>query len=250
MGSVVESIQIHLNSANASSYIYENYSNCVFNLKTIEVPIQHTIYIKVVHANIPYSFYNIDSTNNKLFFTQNSVETQLIITSGNYNANQLASFFTNNMTNFTCTYNSITNRFTFTNSLYNFTFAEESTCLSMLGFPATTLYLTSALKQLDSYHCVNLQTKQCICIASNFITGNINSTDLATRNILCSIPIATQPYSNIVYKNDGNFRSNLYTNVISTIALKLVDQNNELIILNGCHWSLTLQLDIVDFVTD
>jgi len=155
--SVVESIQIHLNSANASSYVYENYSNCVFNLKTIEVPIQHTIYIKVVHANIPYSFYNIDSTNNKLFFTQNSVETQLIITSGNYNANQLASFFTNNMTNFTCTYNSITNRFTFINSLYNFTFAEESTCLSMLGFPSTALYLTSALKQLDSYHCVMLR---------------------------------------------------------------------------------------------
>eukprot|EP01038_Epipyxis_sp_PR26KG_P013991 gene13991-18762_t len=72
-------------------------------------------------------------------------------------------------------------------------------------FPAITLYLTSALKQLDSAFCANLQTKQCICVASNFMTGNIiNSTDVSTRNILCSIPITTQPYSNIVYKNDGN----------------------------------------------
>lgn len=246
----VDSIQIHLNSANATSYINGDYSNCIFNLKTIEVPIQHTIYLKVVHANIPYTFYNIDSTNNTLFYTQNGNETQLTITKGNYNANQLANYFTNNMTNFTCTYNSITNRFTFINSLYNFYFAEESTCLTMLGFPAISLYLTSALKQLDSYFCANLQTKQCICVASNFMTGNINSTDVSTRNMLCSIPIATQPYSNIVYKNDSNFRNNLYTNVISTIALKLVDQNNNLINLNGCHWSITLQMDVIDFVVE
>jgi hypothetical protein len=120
----------------------------------------------------------------------------------------------------------------------------------MLGFEPISLYLTSILQSLYSRYCVNLQIKQCICIASNFITGNINSTDLSTRNILCSVPISAQPYSNIIYKNDGNFRNNLYTNVISTIGLKLVDQNNDLIELNGCHWSITLQLDIVDFVRD
>lgn len=198
---------------------------------------------------IPYSFYNIDSTNNVLRYTENSQTKEILIDPGNYNAYQLASYFTNNMENFTCTYNPIQNQMTFVNSLYNFTFSDLSTCLSMLGFPNDSMYLQSALKTLYSTHCMNLQTKQCICVASNFITHNINSNDEGAKNILCSIPIATAPYSNIVYKNDSNFRNNLYTNIISTIGLKLVDQDNNLINLNGCHWSITLQLDIVDFVS-
>ena len=50
--------------------------------------------------------------------------------------------------------------------------------------------------------------------------------------------------------NTTNFRNNLYTNVINTICLKLIDQNNNVINLNGCHWSITLQLDVVNFVID
>ena len=185
-----------------------------------------------------------------LEYTENNVLKTLYIEEGNYNANQLANYFTNNMQNFTCKYDTISNKFTFTNSLYNFVFSTGSTCLNMLGFYYDTLYLTSALKILSSSFCVNLQTKQCICIASNFQTGNINYTDISSRNILCSIPISSQPNSNIIYINATNFRNNLYTNVISTICLKLIDQNNNVIDLDGCNWSITLQLDVVRFVEE
>jgi hypothetical protein len=244
----IESIQIHLNSQNATSYIGNSFSNCVFTIPTLEIPNQHQIYLSVKHANIPYSFYNIDSTNNDLEYTQNGITTLLYIEKGNYNANQLANYFTNNMTNFKCSYDSITNKFTFINSLYNFTFNPLSTCLSMLGFTTDTQYLTSVIKSLTSSNCVNLQTKQCICVSSNFQTGNINFTDVLSRNILCSIPISTPPNSNIVYINTTNFRNNLFTNIINTICLKLIDQNNNIINLNGCHWSITLQIDVINFV--
>jgi hypothetical protein len=72
--------------------------------------------------------------------------------------------------------------------------------------------------------------------------------DVKSKNILCSIPIITQPYSNIVYINNTDFKSNLYTNVISSIQLKLVDQNNNVIDLNGCDWSITLQLDVIELI--
>jgi hypothetical protein len=244
----IESIQIHLNSANATSYIGDSYSNCVFTIPTLEIPSQHQIYLSVKHANIPYSFYNIDTTNNTLIYIQNGTTTTLNIEPGNYNANQLSSYLTNNMTNFTITYNSITNKFLFTNSVYNFTISQLSTCLTMFGLISNAIYLSSSLKSLTSYQCANLQTKQCICISSNFQTGNINFTDILTRTILCSIPISTPPNSNIVYINSTNFRNNLYTNIINTICLKLIDQNNNIINLNGCHWSITLQLDVVNFV--
>ena len=250
----IESIQIHLNSANATSYIGNTTSNCVFSMPTLEIPSQHQIYISVKHANIPYSFYNIDSTNNYLEYIENNngIIKTLTITPGNYNANQLGNYLTNNMTNFKITYNSITNKFTFTNSLYHFELLTSSTCLTMLGFIYNSLYLQGSgpLMYLDSYQCVNLQTKQCICVSSNFQTGNINFTDISSRNILCSIPISSQPNSNIIYINATNFRNNLYTNVINTICLKLIDQNNNILDLNGCHWSITLQLDVLRFTFD
>ena len=250
MSNIVESIQIHLNSNNSSYYVNGQISNCVWNLSnSLECPNQTTIYVSVKHANIPYSFYNIDDTNNRLDYTVNGQTVFLSIDNGNYNAYQLASYFTNNMTHFTVTYDSITNKFTFRNSLYDFVFAETSTCLSFLGFNPITLYLTSILKSLTSNYCANLQTKQCICIASNNWTTNcINSMDVKSKNILCSIPITTQPYSNIVYINNTDFKSNLYTNVISSIQLKLVDQNNNVIDLNGCDWSITLQLDVIELI--
>jgi hypothetical protein len=37
----------------------------------------------------------------------------------------------------------------------------------------------------------------------------------------------------------------LYSNNISYINIKIVDENNTLMNLNGCYWNLTLQLDIV-----
>jgi hypothetical protein len=65
---------------------------------------------------------------------------------------------------------------------------------------------------------------------------------------LCTIPVNTAPNSNIVYYNDNKFTTNLYSNILNEIEIKLVDQDNMLLDLNGLDWSLTLQLDIVDFV--
>jgi hypothetical protein len=216
---------------------------------SIETPNQTTIYVSVKHAIIPFSFYNINTSNNRLDYTVNGQTVYLSIDVGNYNAYQLASYLTNNMANFIVTYDSITNKFIFKNSLYDFILSQYSTCLNILGLSPITLYLTSILKTLTSNYCVNLQTTQCICIASNNWTTNcINSMDVKSKNILCSIPIISQPYSNIIYMNTGDFKCNLYSNVISSIQLKLVDQNNNTIELNGCQWSITLQMDIINFV--
>ena len=60
----LESIQITLNSKYASQYINGSHSSCTFYLPVIEIPVQHHIYLSVQNANIPYSFYNINSSNN------------------------------------------------------------------------------------------------------------------------------------------------------------------------------------------
>jgi hypothetical protein len=131
----------------------------------------------------------------------------------------------------------------------NFYISQSSTCLEMLGFNnANTLHLESILKELISPYCANMQSVQCINICSNFVTGNINSYDMKTNRTLCCIPVNSQPYSNIVFENSSNFRSNLYTNIINFVNIQITDQQHNLLNLNGLDWSIVLQLDVVSFI--
>ena len=241
-----DSIQIHLNSKNADKYNYLT-TDCDFQLPIIDIPEQHYIFVSVVHAVIPYTFYNIDSTNNVLNYSYNNTTFNLQITSGNYNAIQLASYLQTIMGSFTITYDIIRNKLLFTNNdSINFSFLSSSTCLTLLGFVSNTTYTSSSYK-LTSPYVVNLLTKNCICILSNLQTGNINNADKYNGSILCSIPVSGPPYSLITYTNSNNFRSNLYANNLNEINIKITDSNNNLIDLNNCYWSITLQIDIVNF---
>ena len=65
-----DSLQIHLNSQYASKYNNTNYSDCEFALPVIECQEGYSLYLSVLHAVIPYSFYSINSTNNVLFYSE------------------------------------------------------------------------------------------------------------------------------------------------------------------------------------
>lgn len=242
-----ESIQININSLYASSYNNNSFSDCNFFLNNrLEVPPQHTIYVSVVSANIPYSFYNINSKINVLSYTINSITYSLTITQGNYNAYNLVSFLNANLqTGFTCSYDIITNKIKFIHTTYEFSINSSSTCLSILGISSN---LNSISKTIIGDHCLNLQNVQTIYLLTNLNVGNICLCNINRSNVLCSIPVEVAPNSNIIYVNQNNFRNNLYSNIISFINIKLTDQSHNLLDLNGIHWTATLQLDFVDFV--
>jgi hypothetical protein len=248
----LDTIQIHLNSADADSYNNNSKCDANFQIPNIELPSQHQILLSVQSAVIPYSFYSIDSTNNKLVYSLNhSGGTESIyIQPGNYNAIELAKYLSAYLPNFTVTYLSIQNKFIFTSQTYaNFVFHPEySTCFSLLGFTSDVPYSTGFNYSLTSYNCINLLSKQAICISSNLHTGNINHSNLSEGNILVSIPIQSNPYSLITYTNTNNLKTNLYSNSLSFINIKLYDQNNKLLNLNGCSFSVTLQIDVINFV--
>jgi hypothetical protein len=238
-----ESFQIYLNSTNA-----DNINNNIYNfiLPNLEIADENYIYLSVQYASIPYSFYNINTTNNVLIYTLNLVNYTVTITPGNYNITQLVTFLKSNMSGFTISYNSITNKMTFSHSTYNFTFLSTSTCQEILGFKTNTNY-TSTTLSLISMNCVSLIPIKCINIVSNLLTYNINKSNPNNQSILCCMPITTQPNSIIEYKNNNNFRSNLFINQISNITIKLADQNNNILNLNGLDFFLTIQLDIEKF---
>ena len=248
-----ESIQIHLNSQYATKYNNINYSDCDFNLPVIEAQEGYTLYLSVLHAVIPYSFYSINSTNNVLFYSEYQatpvVNTTLNIPYGNYNSLQLASYLTANLPRTNVTYNSITNKYIFTNSVNEFKILNSySTCQNLIGMSTDDLYNTSIGRSLTLAKQVNLSGTRMINIATNLQTGCINNLRTNSQDIIACVPVTKNPYSLIDYTNQNNFRVNLNTNTLNFINIKLLDQNGRSLELNQQYFSITLQLDIVNFV--
>jgi len=249
-----ESMQIFLNSKNANRY-NNGTSDVDFYLKNLEIVSQYYIHLSVKHAVIPYSFYNININNNtlqiRIFDSKGYSLTQTAnISFGNHNINTLISELRTQLSpSFTITFNSITNKITFANSIYDFAILLTSSCLELIGFSSLSdIYSTNKL--LTSNTNVNLQSVQCICIRSNMQTNSITSGNLNNSSTLASIPIANQPFTTLAFVNQSNYRVNLYNNNLNTINIKLLDQNGNIIDLNGLHWSMTLQLDILKFNED
>ena len=243
-----EILQIHLNSAMADKYNSNTTSDCDFYLPLIEVPQQHTIYLSVQHAIIPYTFYNINISNNLISYSYNSIVFNIIIPIGNYNAYSFLSVLKAGFTaNMTVTYDILTNKYSFTHNTYEFIILGTSTGLSLIGFK-NGINTSSTNKSLTSHNSINLQSKHCICIQSNLQTGSINNSSKNESNIICSIPIDKPPFSMITYQNHNNLKYNLFNSSIRSLNLRLTDQNNSLIDLNGCHWSISIQIEVVKFV--
>ena len=240
----VETFQIHLSSALANKYNDGLTSDCEFNLPTIEIPSNFHIHVSVENFACPYTFYNINSSNNYLVYFENNNLKTITITPGNYNTNTLIAKLLEKMTTYTITYSPVTNKLTFSNT-YNFSFYASSTCLALLGFSGAA---SSTSNTLTSDICVNLSPYRCICIGSNLKTFSVNTLLPNNQSILASIPINTAPNSVIIYENKNNFKCNTYTNTINNIRIRLMDHKFNTLDLNGCHWTITLKFDIIDYV--
>jgi len=248
-----ESIQIHLNSKYAKNFNNQNYSDIDFETNLISVDDNYSIHLSVINASIPYSFYNINSTNNKLNYqeltTPDLTGLTLYINYGNYTAYQLATYLSQNLPNTTVTYNSIINKFTFTNSVNEFKILSQySTCINVLGLSTNDLYNSSFGKSLTLYKQINLAQNQMIKIATNFNSGSISNLNNNDMKILCSFPVNNVPYSLITYTNNDKYKIDLNNNNFNSINIKLLNQDEQPLELNQQYFSLTLQLDFVNFV--
>jgi len=273
MGDTIDSLQIYINSKYASSNPDYSGANNLYLLPYIVAPEGHYIHISVVNASIPYSFYNINSDNNVLYCT---VHYQFIsgvmaahdesyfinISQGNYNANQMATVLSK-MSNWTptsslgsydnpnlvVTYDAITNRFIFKNTLnleFEFPY-PQTTCIEPLGLSEILINNSSFGYQYISKYSINLAVVRTINVVTNYSSGNLSILEQNNYNTLCSIPVTVLPNSLIYYENSNDFKTNLYLGEINNINIKLTDQDNNVLFLNGLYYNLTLQIDILRF---
>jgi hypothetical protein len=251
----METVEIYLNSKSANKQ--NGTGNCVFHLPNIEVGKDEVAYINVKQAVIPFSWYNVNETNNVLDVRIANVRPYTInIPFGNYNINQLIAYlqsqfllFLGNDKYLTITYSTQTNKLLFTHTHFNFRLEYSSTCFELLGFGDNEDYYSTNISGtthiLDSINGINLFVVRQIYIASdNFILNNINASNPNETNILASVSVSGNPNSIIHYENTTTRHLIHHLNNITNLNIKLLDQDSDLLNLNGVNWSITLELII------
>lgn len=244
---MTESFQIYLSSNNADSTTTDG--SYVFNLPMIEVPSQFHLYISLANASIPISYYNVNMYNNILVYTVLGSTYTIIIPQGNYNVNTLLAYIKTRMTNFTITYNSTLNKFGWAHPSNEFGFIKAgSTAFKLFGIDANGQ--SSNGQFLASANVCDLMPVKSLCIQTNLATGNINKANPQAINTLCMLPINVGANGLLTYINQTNFSTNLFTNTLSQIEIKICDQSGNHLMFNGGSWTLTIQIDVKDFVED
>jgi hypothetical protein len=149
---------------------------------------------------------------------------------------------------FTINYDSITGKIRISNSLFEtFTIQANSTINVVLGFSTTSATPSDASGNLVGVNCVNLTQIRAVNVEIDMPTYNVNVAQRYNQNILATIPVLAQPFGLINYTNPNNFRVNMFSCAMNMIKVKLVDNQANLIHLNGVNYQMTLQLDIVKF---
>ena len=195
--------------------------------------------------SMPNSIYIINENNNLLSITLNSVASNYYIDYGNYNIDTFKTYLLTILPNtFTITYSTINNKYTISNTTYDFTINNTSTIYEIMGFKKSTSY-TSTNKILKLPYTCNFNGLQNINISwENLNTDNLDSFFKAQSNIIQNIPIDSSK-SIINYNKSNALMIPIKTNFLDSIIISLKDDLNNSLNFNNQHFNLAIQFNII-----
>jgi hypothetical protein len=198
------------------------------------------VYLSVNHAEIPNSFYLVNSTNNR--FDVNG--TTYFIPPANYNAiNFLNTIQAGILSAFsiTGTYDITQNKYTFTSGVA-FTIDSSSTCQKFLGLEKQTYAGTS----ITSTYPLNFLPISRINFHSAALgVSNYNSAD-NSFDMFLSCQNSSTSGSLILYNNYNALRYDITgLKHISTIDIRVTDDQGNFIDFQNADWSITIRLEYV-----
>lgn len=221
--------------------------------------------VKVIQACIPFSFTEINATNNVLSYTFNSLPFSLTIPVGSYNITSLLlylstylntthtvvlSFSFNSSTNlatlgFSATGNTGSKVFSFGTSGGNLLVMKQ---LGFVDTTATFSFISSVLVDATSTQSVNVSPSKNLYIRSNNLQQTNSQEAIIGKcrpsNILAVVPILV-PFGNyITFYNTETFGVELNNETIDGIEVFLSDATGENILTGlSLNWSIALVID-------
>ena len=257
----VENRLITLNSVNGIRRNTTLLSDIYFNFQNIlsDDPDIISSNICIMNAQIPVSFYIINSTNNSLqvnTLLPSPLTASILIPPGNYTANSYISTINTLLaaagSPVSVSFSNITGKLTLTSSaggsilvLYSVPTAIYSGVV--FGFGNATFQGLSPITMpypLNLLGVKRLSIKSQLLGVTSFNSGTNQSTILAT------IPNNNAPYTMINYENLSNLNKSLVRiRKIDAIDIQIEDENGLKIDFNNTDWSITLVLENIRRMT-
>jgi len=203
------------------------------------------IWFSVNSAVIPASFYNINSTNNKIKIGS----TIFTIAVGNYNINDLITAIntqTNTALLVSLAYNSITNKTTITNNggTSQVITLSASTLLWVLGFEREYTITLTTLTSSTSPNCVNLLNIPRIFIRSSAIDAGNYSDETESQDVLAVIPNTACINGVIHYTNFNGIKHLVELQNLSNFDIFISDDDRNEIDFNGVPVFFTINITL------
>ena len=256
---IIQSRLVSLNSRFATRFLNgDKHSSVLFDFNSISQRSVDTLYhtIAIQSAEIPASYYNINSSNNCIYLYDSVGTTaEIKITEGNYNADTFKTEFELKFNaaafagNATLDFNTITGKFSLLSATVGTGLTVNlalTTCRVPLGisldatgtlvfpyqappatfpFPADFLGITKIKMNSDAL------------AGSNFDSNSLNTTTLVD-----TISATATPFGLIIFNSLGR-EAFLKAKRIDEIDIQLLDQNNNFIDFNGVNWCMTLLIN-------
>jgi hypothetical protein len=228
-------------------------SNMIFDLPNLIKDDKTVIHrqISVLNAQLPFSFYNVNTNYNFLRLIINGSTYNIYVADGNYNSTNLFSTLTSAIfvasaqtINFAIS--SITGLITMT-STANFSISNVSTMSKLLGFVQGTTYastLVGSTYTLVGIYPLNLLgTKKLQLRCSILSMNNYSSNNGGLNTLLLTIPVNASPFGMIDYTSISNSLISFSNSNLDEIDLTITDaEDNNLIDFHNQHWTITLAI--------
>ena len=205
----------------------------------------------MLNAQIPYSFYVVNYTNNQF---QYQLASGTIFTSsipvGNYTGNSLITALkaalTANSITLAITLSAIDGKLTFTHASSNFTFyTVTNSILPILGFLENTTYTSSSFTLSSPFPLNLLGIKTLQVRSSNLIMSNISSVQGGQTTLLATIPVDCTPFGMMNYVDKGSHLMTIHNDSLDDLQLEIIDgESSNYINFNNADWCMTLAFHI------
>lgn len=222
----------------------------------------HYFTARVVSAELPYTWQQVNSTNNTLpisvFYAGNTYSSSLTMAPGNYNINQL---LTELKTKLVSTVQSLTGQTIVVNTSYSQSTNLISVFLASLPVVQVTIRFSANTFLASMFGCladktmsntagfggdrnVNVNPVNSIFIRSELFRQADSYEAIVVpwdvSDILCKIQVQTPPNTILFYSGDLMLENRIVNDVIDRVSVYLSDNQSYALDLNGNDWSFRI----------
>jgi hypothetical protein len=241
--------QIFLKSNEGSSHNLKKKSDITFTLKhDINIPSNIDTYIQLNSFKFINCFYNVNSTNNILYYSYSSSLAGLldihtyIIPVGRYSMSSLISTLNIELSGYmTMAFDSNTFKITVQASTDNIMIRSGvNNCNMLIGFDNEN---SIADNILISPNLANLSGTQMVYISLGNLGIQSNESKISTlNNIIDAINITTLIGTTETYMNTSGSKYKIIGTNINSLNIRLYDEFNNLLDFNDTNWYMSLSL--------